>query len=83
MIARTDLQGDPEWPRKSKVELHIQIIFVLTSPGDFLGPYMWTFDDLSHVLVCVCFFTSCEALEKWPKIAQNGPKKAQNDPILS
>ena len=38
------------------MDLHIEIILYSTFSGDFLGPYMRTFDDLSHVKVFVNLF---------------------------
>ena len=51
-------------------------------PGDFLRPFMQTFDDRSHVLTFVYFMSSSAVEGNWPKIAQNGqklPRVAQND----
>ena len=47
------LQGDKKWSNQSKVEKDIEKIMYSTFSGDFLGPYMRTFDDLSHVLIFV------------------------------
>ena len=75
------LQGDLEWPRKRKMELHVEIFICLTSFGAFLGPYMGTFDDLNHVLVYI-FYWLFWKYGKLPKMAQNGQtwKKVQAPP---
>ena len=57
-------------------------------PGDFLGPFMQTFDDRSHVLTFVYLYElqcSCGKLaqnsSKWQKITKGCPKLL-NMPIL-
>ena len=56
------------------VPLHIEKISYSISPGDFLGPYVITFDDLSHVLISVHLYEPQCSCKNGPKMAQNSPK---------
>ena len=42
-------------------------------PGDFLGPFMQTFDDRSHVLTFVYLYELQCSCGKMAKMAHNGP----------
>ena len=46
------------------MKLHIDIILYSTFSSDFLGPYMRTFDDISHVLIFIQHFDLLELLEQ-------------------
>jgi len=46
------------------VKLHIDVVLYSTFSSDFLGPYMRTFDDVSHVLIFIRHFGLLELLEQ-------------------
>ena len=43
---------------------------------------MTTFDNLNHILIFNINMSSSEVLEKWPQLAENGPKWCELDPIF-
>ena len=80
-----DLMFEPSWSSYRvfgiyRPKVNIDFISYLCFLGDFLGPFLRTFENLSYVLTFVHFYklqTCCG------KIAQKGPKwpkKVNNDP---
>ena len=66
------------------MELHIEIILYSTCNDDFLGPCIWTFDDLSPIWIFHLFELRCSCGKmsqnnpKWSKMLKNLPQLSKN-----